>query len=240
MLLDVLRSESVTGGQCQQATTDPDLPNLPDVAALNQVISLMQAWRDTGSNNWISNTPGLGSYRRDRNADAVYDLRPQVVLMDAWYPHLIDTMLPQLVAIETAGSGVLQGRYDAPRGQGSAYQEGWYEHMRRVLAMALGVQGGSDYRVLRCAGSNSYTDCRNAVLAALSLALVDLGGLANQANWDGTQLAYQKGSDCGVVEACDAVVHTSFSLIPVPDIHWTNRPTFQQVTQVKQDRDGNP
>lgn len=229
LLLDVLRSQQ----------TDPDLPRLQTMSDLNQVIDMMQAWRDAGSSNWISSTPGLGSLRRDRNGDGVYDMRPQVVLMDAWYPHLIDKMMPQLVQIEALGASVLQSRYDAPRGQGSAYQEGWFEHMKRALEMVVGAQGHTDYRVLRCA-DGSLAGCRTAILEALSLALLDLGGLTNQAAWDGTQLSYAKGSGCGTVEACDRIVHTSFSLIPVPEMPWSNRPTFQQVTQVKQDRDGNP
>jgi acyl-homoserine lactone acylase PvdQ len=203
------------------------------------VVDLMQQWIDAGSNNWISNTPGLGSLRRDRDANGAYDMRAQVVLMDAWYPHLIDALLPQLVEVESTGASVLQARYDAPRAQGSAYQEGWYEHMKRVLEMVLGTPGHFDYRVLKCA-DGTLQGCRAGVLAALDQALGDLGGLGNQAGWDGTQLTYAKGAGCGAVEACDAVVHTSFSFIPVPDIHWVNRPTFQQVTQVRQDRNGQP
>jgi hypothetical protein len=239
LLLDVLRTQ----------TSDPGLPHVQTMTQLNQVIDLMQAWRDSGSMDWINGPlisdpaapqrKGLGSYRRDRNGDGVYDLRAQVVLMDAWYPHLIDTMLPQLNAITEQGVGVLQGRYDAPRGQGSAYQEGWFEHMKRVLEMVLQVNGHSDYKQLRCA-DGTLAGCRGAILTALDGALADLGGLANQANWDGSQLSYQKGSGCGVVEACDSVVHTSFALIPVPTMPWLNRPTFQQATQVRQDRNGAP
>lgn len=208
-------------------------------AEQQQAADLMQQWMDTGSNEWISESSGLGSYRRDRNADGVYDLRAQVVFMDAWYPHLIDALVPQLVAVQSSGAPTLAGRYDAPRAQGSAYQEGWFQHMKRLLETVLQKPGHVDYRVLKCA-DGTFPGCREGVLTALDQALADLGGLVNRANWDGTQLIYPKASDCGVVEACDAVEHTSFSFIPVPPIHWTNRPTFQQATQVKQDRNGNP
>ena len=216
------------------------------------VVDLMQQWIDTGSNNWISGTPGLGSMRRDRDASGTYDFRAQVVLMDAWYPHLIDALLPQLVAVEQKGASVLQGRYDAPRGQGSAYQEGWFEHMKRVLEMVLNTPGHSDYRVLKCADGTA-AGCRNGILTALDQALADLGGLSAEATWDGSKLASSPpacspgmtadqcgGSTGNTVEAYDAVVHTSFSFIPVPSIHWINRPTFQQATEVRKDRDGNP
>ena len=199
------------------------------------VMELMQSWVDQGSREWIDDGNGLGGYRRDRDADGAYDQRAQVVLMDAWYPHLIEQLMPQLVAIEAAGASALTGRYDAPRAQGSAYQEGWFQHMIRVIDTVQDKPGHTPYRVLRCA-DGSRAGCRTAVLAALDLALADLGGLGNQAAWDGTQLIYPKGADCGTVEDCDAIEHTSFSFIPVPPIHWSNRPTFQQATEVRAER----
>src|SRR5262249_54142363 len=156
---------------------------------------------------------------RDRDADGRYDFRAQVVLLDAWYPHLIDALLPQLVAVESSGASALQARYDAPRAQGSAYQEGWYEHMKRVLEMVLGVEGKASYRVLRCA-DGTLEGCRAGVLTALDRALEDLGGLTDVDGWDGTQLANAKGKAGATVESYDAVEHTSFALIPVPPIHW--------------------
>ncbi len=197
------------------------------------VVAMMQAWMDEGSNRWINGEPGLGSYRRDRDADGVYDMRAAVVLMDAWYPKLIDTVLPQMVAVEAQGASLLTGRYDAPRAQGSAYQEGWYQHMKRVLEVALNKPGHTNYRVLKCANANGLDACREAVLAALDQALATLGGLANQANWNGTQLANQQGEAGATVEEYDNVHHTSFSFLPVSTIHWINRPTWQQVVQVK-------
>jgi acyl-homoserine lactone acylase PvdQ len=210
----------------------------PLSADQQSVVTLMQAWIDAGSHVWIGATaPGgqkLGSLRRDRDHDGIYDMRAAVVLMDAWYQRLIPALLPQMVAVEQAGGPLLTGRYDAPRQQGSAYQEGWYQHMRRVLQMAMSVPGHTDYRVLRCANSSSPTVCRDAVLTALTQSLADLGGLGNQANWDGTQLANHSGEPGVEVEEYDNVHHTSFSFLPVPTIHWTNRPTWQQVVQVNE------
>ncbi|TXH03848.1 MAG: hypothetical protein E6R07_10580 [Nevskiaceae bacterium] len=205
----------------------------------NQVIALMQDWMDDGSAAWINQGKGLGSYRRDRDPNGKqYDHRAAVVLMDAWYPHLIDTVLPQMTAIEGKGAPLLTGRYDAPRAQGSAFQEGWFQHMRRLFQAALGTPGHTDYRQLKCAGTGVPADCRKAVLDALALALNDLGGLSNQANWDGSQLANAKGKSGAKVEDYDAVEHTSFSFIPVPPIPWLNRPTFQQAVEIQTDRSG--
>lgn len=201
------------------------------------VLALMQDWLDQGSRQWIDGGQGLGAYRRDRDADGVYDHRAAVVFMDAWYLRLMQTLTPQLETLSTK-AGVLTGRFDAPRAQGSAFQEGWYQHMRRLLQTALDTPGHARYRALQCAGSEDPSQCRTAVLSALDQALTDLGGLANRPAWDGTQLVYPKAADCGVVEDCDAVEHTSFAYQPVPAIHWINRPTFQQAAEIVRDRNG--
>jgi penicillin amidase len=190
-----------------------------------EVTGLMQAWLDAGSGQWISGTPGLGAFRRDRDDSGAYDMRRQVLLMDAWYPRLLERCLPQLIAVESL---VGQARYDAPRAQGSAFQEGWFQHLARVLQMALGVTE-TPYRVLRCA-DGTQAGCRNAVLEALDQALADLGGFEGRDDWTGSPLA-PSGEEA--VEDYDAVEHRAFSAIGVPPIHWTNRPTFQQAVEVR-------
>src|SRR3546814_20381710 len=98
-----------------------------------------------------------------------------------------------MVAVEAKGASLLAGRYDAPRAQGSAFQEGWFQHMKRVLNTAMGKPGHIDYRALKCADSDDLQTCRKDVLTALDEALSDLGGLSNPANWDGTVPTNAKG-----------------------------------------------
>jgi acyl-homoserine lactone acylase PvdQ len=213
-------------------------------ATQTQVVTMMQDWIDSGSGAWINGQPGLGAWRRDRNDDGVYDQRAQVVLMDAWYPHLVDGLLPQVTAIDggdsantnpTSCSGLaLQCRLDAPRAQGSAFEYGYFEMMKRVLEMALDTPGHASYRALACAGTGALGDCRNAVLTALDQALADLGGIGASATWDGTTLVNaQTGMTGETVEAYDEITHTAFGLLMVPSIRWINRPTFQQVVEVR-------
>jgi len=220
----------------------PQLIRLMQQGALSAdqqaVVTLMQRWLDDGSAQWISGGKGLGAYRRDRDADGVYEHRAAVVLMDAWYRRMMDRLLPQMAAIESAGASALVGRFDAPRAQGSAFQEGWFQHIRRVVDTALQTPGRQDYRVLQCAGSGTPANCRAELLTALDEALADLGGLANQASWDGSTLPNAKNRAGAVVEDYDSVEHTSFSFLPVPPIHWINRPTFHQAAEILTDRNG--
>jgi len=167
----------------------------------------MQAWVDGGA------------YRRDRDGDGEYDAQAEVALMDAWYTRMIETLLPQVTALEdtAAGNVSLVGRDNAPGAGGSAYQNGYYGYLERVLEQALG-DSARPYQRLRCADSDSAEACRAALAESLTLALDDLGGLANRDNWD-------------VDESVDAIQHRAIGLSSVPAIHWQNRPTFQQVVE---------
>ena len=165
--------------------------------------------------------------------------------MDAWYMHLMDTVTSQLATVSPAAdapgltyceSNILLCRYDAPRKQGSAYEFGWFQVMQRMLQMALNTPGHANYQTLKCAGTGTLSDCRNAVLNALSSGLNDLGGLSNQANWDGTQLSNEAGDSKATVETYDAINFSDFSALAVPTMPWSNRPTYQHVIQVTSGR----
>lgn len=211
LLLRVLASEAMTDAQ-------------------QTVAALMQDWLDDGSQQWIDGTPGLGALRRDRDMDGIYDHRAAVVLMDAWYQRMLPRVTVQLDALESAGGTALQGRLNAPGATGSAFQSGWFQHMKRMFGMALG-DDVPQYRRLRCAGSGDLAACRAAVVEALDLAIADLGGLQAMASWDGTALY---GGD--TVEVHDAVVHTNFGFLPIAPIHWINRPTFHQAAEIQRER----
>jgi len=222
--------------------------------------TLMQNWIDgiasdgktqNGTSSvWIDQGKGLGAWRRTRTPGSAgmttYDNQPAVVLMDAWYLHLMDTVTPQLTALDpyldapglvACVSNILLCRQDAPRAQGSAYEFGWYQPMVRMLQMALNTPGHGNYQILHCAGAGaSVDDCRNAVLTALDKAIADLGGISNMANWNGTQLPNMAGKSNATVEAYDEIAPTDFSILPAQAMPWENRPTYQQVIEVQSGR----
>ncbi|HWU69275.1 MAG TPA: penicillin acylase family protein [Stenotrophobium sp.] len=225
---------------------------------------LMQNWVDgvaqdgttvNGSTSaWITpGSKGLGAWRRSRTpGDAgktTYDNQAAVVLMDAWYLHLMDTVTPQLTKLDPSRdapgltscvSNILLCRYDAPRAQGSAFEYGWYQVMYRMLQMALNTPGHTDYQTLRCADDGSDTatpdDCRNAVLTALDKAISDLGGIGAMSNWTGKQLPDSTGKTGSTVETYDEIAPTDLSSLPAAPMPWSNRPTYQQVIQVESGR----
>ncbi len=176
--------------------------------------------------DWVANGPnGLGSMRRDRTGPGLdvsslqYEDRAAVAFMDAWWNRMIDAVLPQLKQVEGAGV-MIGGRHNSPGATGSAFQGGYYGYVLRVLEMALG-QSAAPYQRLACAETGSFSDCRAALVTSLEETIADLGN--DMAQWDPT------------LEADDAIDATALGLADVPDIHWQNRPTWQQVVQPRND-----
>ena len=223
-------------------------------------VALLQNWLngvaadgstlDGSSSAWINGSPGLGAWRRSRKpgtaGQTTYDNQPAVVLMDAWYLYLMNTVTPQLAALDpdvdqpplsgACVSNILLCRQDAPRAQGSAYEFGWYAVMYRMLQMVLDTPGHASYQTLKCAGTGTLTDCRAAVLSALDSAIAQLGGVANQANWNGTQLPNMQGQSKVTVETYDDIKPTDFSALPAEPLPWENRPSYQQVIEIQSGR----
>lgn len=165
--------------------------------------------------DWVDNQ----AFRRDRDNDGAYDDEAAVALMDAWYPRMIEALLPQLTAVENdnAQGFVLMERDNKPGDMGSAYQKGYYGYLQRVLDQALG-NSEHPYQRLRCADSDDAQVCREALGESLAQALDDLGGIGNQESWT-------------VDVNADAIQHRAIGLSSVPAMHWQNRPTFQQVVE---------
>lgn len=82
--------------------------------------------------------------------------------------------------------------------------------------MALG-QSGAPYKQLKCANTGVLADCRAALVESLRQTISELG--TEMSAWDPT------------LEADDAIDHTALGLADPPNIHWQNRPTWQQVIQ---------
>ncbi len=193
-----------------------DVSDLGD--AEQEVVLLMKDWVANGPN-------GLGAMRRDRNgpgldtASLEYEDHAAVAFMDRWWNRMIDALLPQIKEVEDAGV-MIGGRHDAPGAIGSAFQGGYYGYVARVLEMALG-ESGAPYNRIACAGTGELVDCRAALVTSLQQTMADLG--TDMAQWDPT------------LEQDDAINHTALGLADPPNIHWQNRPTWQQVVQPTED-----
>ncbi|MAO58439.1 MAG: penicillin amidase [Alcanivorax sp.] len=222
-LRDLVDQGGVTLANLVEAMGDAAVVDLRGQEVLPRALDLLETTPVTGDEasaielmrDWIAG----GAFRRDRDGDGDYDAEAAVALMDAWYPRMIEALLPQLTAMEDVNGRnlSLMGRDNKPGGMGSAYQSGYYGYLERVLEQALGTSE-APYRALRCADSDQAESCRQALARSLGQALDDLGGLASLDSWE-------------VDESADNIQHRAIGLSSVPGIHWQNRPTFQQVVE---------
>ena len=213
-----------------EAMIDAGTTDLRGERVLPQVFAVLDDVSDLGTfeqevvqlmKDWVVHGPSdVGSMRRDRDGPGldteslVYEDHAAVAFMDAWWDNMIDTVLPQITAVEDLG--LLGGRHNPPGGGGSAFQGGYYGYLLRVLDMALG-QSEAPYQQLKCANTGVLADCRAALVASLQQTITDLG--MDMGTWDPS------------LEVDDAIDHTALGLADPPNIHWQNRPTWQQVIQ---------
>jgi hypothetical protein len=110
---------------------------------------------------------------------------------------------------------------DSPhRHVGSAFLEGYEGQVQKAVRMALRLPVGSKYRVLRCA-DGTRRGCRGALIRSLRATVQRLG------------------EDPGTYRAPvarDEIDFEAVGLLDVASIPWQNRPTFQQVVQVRSHR----
>jgi acyl-homoserine lactone acylase PvdQ len=173
----------------------------------------LRAWMNTGS------------HRRDKNADGVYDQAEAVRIMDAWWPRLVSAEFkPEIGDKMFDAMERMLSLHDAPGPIGSSFISGWYGYVNKDLRTILGDPVRGKFSRVYC-GGGSVAKCRAALVRSLSNAL----------GHDSDAELYPDGAcEGGDAQWChDAVRHTATGAITQPPIHWINRPTFQQVVQIK-------
>ena len=164
---------------------------------------------------------GAGARRIDRDQDGRYDDEGAIALMDAWWTPLVRAMFdPQLDGLyDVVGVGF----HDAPTSHlGSAFQSGYYGTVKKALRQARGRKVKAKYRELRCGGGKPKA-CFAAVQASLREAvatLADRFGSSDPTAWR-------------VNPVDDEIRFSLGGLAAAAPIPWQNRPTFQQVVQIR-------
>ena len=172
-------------------------------------------------------------HRRDHDDDGDYDHPVAVAVMDAWWGGAPDATedtdtnpnaSPKLVRavfgdrLDVLGIGVA----DSPMAHvGSAFNGGAESHVVKDLRQVLGEPVQGRFHTTYCGGGD-LAACRAALWRSLSTVAEQL-----QADLESPLVR-----DWRRIPADDAIVHTPTGVTTVPDIHWVNRPTFQQVVEV--------
>ena len=165
-----------------------------------------------------------GSHRRDKDANGVYDDAEAVRIMDAWWPRWVEAQFkPKLGNKLYAAIQEVVGLHDAPGPVGSAFITGWYGYVDKDLRTILDRKVRGRFSRSYC-GGGVLGKCRRALVKSLSQAL---------RHTSDAELYPGEPCEGGDAQWChDAVEHTATGAITQPEIHWIDRPTFQQVVQI--------
>jgi acyl-homoserine lactone acylase PvdQ len=185
-----------------------------------------------------------GAQRRDRDRDDVYEHADAIRILDAWWPRWIEAQFEPVLGEELYREiqGVM-GLDNEPNNHGahlgSAYLGGWYGYASKDLRKVLGRRVRGRWSRAYC-GRGSLERCRRALADSL-----------REAAAVPASEVYAGDSVCGGQAAIgpedprrrpndqwcfDAVWHRPLGALNQPLIHWINRPTFQQVVEVRSHR----
>ncbi len=170
-----------------------------------------------------------GAHRRDRDHNGTYDHALAVQLLDAWWPKALEGVFRPRLGNELFNHLKMALPFDDPPGPvGSAYFGGWYAYLEKDLRALLGKQVEDPFSRSYCGSGKSQKQrlkrCRATLIATLRAATAV----------PRTQL-YPAGDDCatGDDQVChDAVRFRTTGGVSVDEIHWINRPTWQQVVEI--------
>ncbi len=175
---------------------------------------------------WVRN----GAHRRDADRNGAYDEARAVELMDAWWPRVLEGIFKPKLGDELFTE--LKGKlaFDNPPGsRGSAYLTGWYGYVEKDLRSLLGRKVDGAFSRSYCGSGGNVKkrqrSCKNVLAATL-----------RDASTIPAATLYPRGDDCatGNAQVCnDAVRFQALGGIAVKEIHWINRPTWQQVVEVQ-------
>ncbi len=162
-----------------------------------------------------------GASRIDANGDGKVDA-PGAAIMDAVWPRLADAVVSPVLGSLTDRLAALMHRSDDAGPGGSSYIDGWYGYVAKDLRTLLGRPVRGPFATRFC-GGGALASCRDALWAALGVAVADL--------------AKTQGADPTQWRANATAERINFTTGILPDtMRWTNRPTFQQILSFNRHR----
>jgi acyl-homoserine lactone acylase PvdQ len=170
-----------------------------------------------------------GSHRRDLGEDNVVEHGAAIAVMDDWWP-LIARGVFRPVLGENAFEAIrdIHGFGSPPPDDGSAFGSGWWSEVHTDLRSLLGARVRSPLSRAYC-GAGKRARCRRTLLATLAEAVENAKKRYGVDKLAGIEMR----AVCDEDELCDEIVFVEAGAIGMPDIHWQDRPTFQQIVEIQ-------
>ncbi len=189
----------------------------PKQPALRQALATLRTWH------------GAGAHRRDLDRDGVYDENAAVVLMDAWWPKLVEAEFRRSLgakAFEALEGMIALGDHTGGSPDAPDFFDGWWGYVSKDLRALFGPRPRDAYSRVYC-GKGSRARCRKALQRSLAAAL-KVTPAQLYGGGDG-QCAANPQPSC--FDQNRPQVTSGIALGPFP---FQNRPTFQQVVALTQ------
>ena len=175
-------------------------------ARAQRMLELLEAWRAAGSS------------RLDRDEDGAMDAGAAPVIMDRFYPRLVDAVLGGALGPQLAELKALEGADNSPR---SGFTGGGINYIDKDLRQLLGTSFKRPFRTHFCGGGDLGA-CRTAVWGALDAAGQELETAQGNASPD----AWRSDAAAERIKFAPGLLTTT--------IRYTNRPSgIQQVISFK-------
>jgi acyl-homoserine lactone acylase PvdQ len=184
----------------------------PTSGSLRRALATLRSWQKAGA------------HRRDLNRDGVYDENSAVMLMDAWWPKLVEAEFRPALGREAFEQLQVMMKIGSHAGGSPTepdFYDGWWGYVSKDLRKLFGPKPRGIWSRVYC-GQGSTQRCRKALQRSLAAALkVTPEALYGAGNGD---CAADPDPQC--FDQNRPTVTGGVSLPPFP---FQNRPTFQQV-----------
>jgi acyl-homoserine lactone acylase PvdQ len=174
---------------------------------------------------WVA----AGSHRRDSNDDNVVEHGAAIAVMDDWWPLIARGVFRPVVG-EDAFEAIrdIHGFGSPPPDDGSAFGNGWWSEVHTDLRSLVGARVRSPLSRAYC-GRGNRARCRATLLSTLAEAVASA-----KKRYDVSELGeIEMHAVCDDEDLCDEIVFTVAGAVDMPDIHWQDRPTFQQIVEIQ-------
>jgi acyl-homoserine lactone acylase PvdQ len=170
-----------------------------------------------------------GSHRRDLDDDNVLEHGAAIAVMDDWWPRIARGVFEPVL-----GKPAFEAIRDVhsfgspPPDDGSAFGNGWWSEVHADLRRLVGARPRAPLSRGYC-GRGRRARCRTIRLRALTQAVADA-----KKRYGVEELAdLQMQAVCDDDDLCDEIAFTTAGAVGVPDIPWQDRPTFQQIVEIR-------
>ena len=171
-----------------------------------------------------------GGHRRDLDGDGVYEDGAAVALMDAWWRRLMPGVFgPALGTPLMDRLTDINPLAQTPAGgQGSSFWAGWHGYLDKDLRALLGRPVASPLSRAYCRGC-SLDACRAVLTDTLAAAANDVRAQYGT-SLDGVRV---HATGCEDEPVRDQISYVTAGAVDTPPIPWQDRPTFQQVVEIR-------